>query len=112
MRCRAAESAKSTDSASSVTPVHCDKCRGTNVGTEEELIGTALVRGFEPRTGEFEYTGETVVYYDSALTQTSDDGRTIMFCRDCCRHFLFDTQAAAAPPAPPAPLGASVGVPG
>ena len=82
--------AESAESASGLTPVRCDKCRGTNVGTEEELIGTALVSGFDPHTGEFEYTGETIVYYDSALTQKSDDGRTIMFCRDCCRHFLFD----------------------
>lgn len=80
-------------------PVRCPKCCDTNVGTEEELIGTALVRGFDPQTGEFEYTGETIVYYEGSVTQTSDDGRTLMFCRDCCTHFLFDPPAPAPPPA-------------
>ncbi len=74
-------------------PVRCPQCRGTNVGTEEELIGTALVSGFDPQTGAFEYTGETIVYFDSSVTQTSEGGRTIMFCRDCCPHFLFDPSA-------------------
>jgi hypothetical protein len=78
-----------------MTPVCCDTCRGTNVGTEEELIGVALVTGYDAQTGEFAYTGETVVDYESSQTQKSEDGRAIMFCRDCCRHFLFDAEAAS-----------------
>jgi hypothetical protein len=76
-------------SAAGMQPVRCGKCRGTNVGTEESLVGVALVAGYDPQTGEFEYTGETVVDYESSETQRQD-GRIVMFCRDCCRHFLLD----------------------
>ena len=78
---------------SGLIPVRCPRCHGTNVGTEEALTSTALVSGYDAQTGEFEYA-ETIVDFDSSTTQMSDDGRVVMFCRDCCQHFLFD------PPAP------------
>ena len=92
------QSLRPPSTATTMAPVRCGKCGGTNVGTEEELIGTALVSGYDPQTGEFEYTGETVVYYDSSQTQYMD-GQVVMFCRDCCHHFLLDGKTGReAPP--------------
>ena len=79
---------------SGLIPVRCTRCHGTHVGTEEALSGTALVSGYDPQTGEFEYA-ETIVDFDSSTTQTSDDGRVVLFCRECCQHFLFDPPAPA-----------------
>jgi hypothetical protein len=87
---------RGNEQGTGLLPVRCPTCQGTNVGTEEALTATALVSGYDPQLGEFEYA-ETIVDYESSVTQVSDDGQTIMFCRDCCGHFLFD------PPTPTPP---------
>ena len=70
-------------------PVRCPYCGSVDVGTEERLTGTALVEGYDAETGEFVYSGETIVDYDGSETQRAADGRALLFCRACCRHFPY-----------------------
>jgi hypothetical protein len=69
--------------------VRCPYCGSDDVGTEEHLTGTALVAGYDADTGEFAFTGETIVDYDSSETQLLPDGRALLCCRACCQHFPY-----------------------
>lgn len=89
-------------------PVRCPDCGSDEVGTKERLTGTALVEGYDAETGEFVYSGETIVDWDGSETQRTPDGQTLLYCRACCAQFASLTYPARpvgrapryAPPAP------------
>jgi hypothetical protein len=72
--------------------VVCPQCGSDDVGTFERLIGVALVAGYWPEAGghgEFAYTGEIKVDWDSSTT-AMEDGQPVLECRTCLTQFRFD----------------------
>src|SRR5436190_3552952 len=73
-------------------PIVCPECKGDDVGTVERHIGIARVAGCRPepgRHGEFAYTGETKIDWDSSTTAT-EDSKPVLECRTCLTQFTFD----------------------
>lgn len=62
--------------------LRCPSCGGEPRGTVESVPGCALLNFDE--SGRAEYAGETDIEWDGQTTDTTEDGRLLLLCDECC----------------------------
>ena len=75
----------------------CPHCGGKPGGIEESILGTADIE--EGEDGQYDYSGETEVNWDSQEATTDSEGRYTLSCEECggiwLTHGVDDTRATA-----------------
>lgn len=63
-----------------ITPCKCPECGGDIRGTVDQVPGIALLTDLGG--GDFEYAGETEVFWDGQTPETDADGRQLVQCEN------------------------------
>lgn len=61
-------------------PIICDQCGETARGTLEKVWARADFGHVDRETGEFEYDGDTEVFWDSQETEKHPEGGDMLTC--------------------------------